>query len=128
MARTQHLPLYQAAFIYIREVYRLRAGFPKIIKHDLGHETCESAIKLLKSVVLANGSIKKDRYLNHLLLEIEVQWVLLRLLYELKAMSSGQFKLLSERLSDITKQAHAWSKWVQTQEGKKATSSLPLKK
>jgi hypothetical protein len=67
MARTQHLPLYQSVFIYTREVYRLRAGFQKAIKHDLGQEVCESAIKLLKCVVLANGSVKKDRFLNRLL-------------------------------------------------------------
>ncbi len=38
MARTQHLPLYQSVFIYTREVYRLRAGFQKSIKHDLGED------------------------------------------------------------------------------------------
>ena len=91
MARTQHLPLYQSVFIYTREVYRLRAGFQKSIKHDLGQEVCESSIKLLKCVVLANGSVKKDRFLNRLLLELEVQWALLRLLYELRSVSAGQF-------------------------------------
>ncbi|MCC7442439.1 MAG: hypothetical protein IT285_12455, partial [Bdellovibrionales bacterium] len=81
MARTQHLPIYQAVFIYTREMYRLRAGFPKSIKHDLGQEICESSIKLLKCVVIANGAIQKGRHLTRLLLEIEVQWALLRLLY-----------------------------------------------
>jgi len=130
MARTQHLPLYQSVFIYTREVYRLRAGFQKSIKHDLGQEVCESSIKLLKCVVLANGSVKKDRFLNRLLLELEVQWALLRLLYELRSVSAGQFKLLSERLSDITKQSQAWLKWVQDQERKAAapTGGRPGKK
>ena len=119
MARTQHTPIYQSVFAYTREMYRLRIGFPKSIKHDLGQEICESTIKLLKYVVIANGSAKKDAHLNRLVLEVEVQWALLRLLYELKAVSAGQFKLLSERLSDITKQSQAWLKWVQTQERKK---------
>ncbi len=127
MARTQHLPLYQSVFIYTREVYRLRAGFPKSIKHDLGQEVCESSIKLLKCVVMANGAVKKDRYLSRLILEVEVQWALLRLLYELKAISAGQFKLLSERLADITKQSHAWFKWVHAQDRKDAVAA-PVKK
>ena len=105
MARSGHLPIYQSVFIYTREVYRLRAEFPKSIKHDLGKEVCESSIKLLKYVIVANGALKKDQFLNRLLLEVEVQWALLRLLYELKAISVGQFKLLSERLADITKQS-----------------------
>jgi len=94
MARTRHIPIYQAVFTYTRELYRLRSGFPKSVKHDLGQEICESSIKLLKCVVVANGAVKKDQFLNRLLLEIEVQWALLRLVYELKAISAGQFKLL----------------------------------
>ncbi len=125
MARTQHLPLYQSVFGYTREMYRLRATLPKSVKHDLGQEICESSIKLLKCVVIANGAVKKESYLNRLVLEIEIQWALLRLLYELKAGSAGQFKLFSERLSDITKQGQAWLRWVQTQERKK---SSPVKK
>ena len=122
MARTRHIPLYQSVFTYTRELYRLRAGFPKSVKHDLGQEICESSIKLLKCVVVANGAVKKDQFLNRLLLEIEVQWALLRLVYELKAISAGQFKLLSERLAEITKQSQAWSKWVRTREPSKGTS------
>ena len=125
MARTQHLPLYQSIFVYTKELYRLRVGFPKSIKHDLGQEVCESAIKLLKCVVLANASAKKDPFLNRLVLETEVQWALLRLLYELKAISGGQFKVLSERLSDITKQSQAWLKWVRS-DGRKGTTKKTL--
>ena len=128
MARTQHLPLYQSVFIYTRVIYRVRMGFPKSLKHDLGQEACESSIKLLKCVVMANGAPKKDRFLNRLLLEIEVQWALLRLLYELKAVSAGQFKLLSERLGDISKQSQAWLKWVREQERKGASPTRSFKK
>jgi len=126
--RTHHIPLYQSVFVFTREVYRLRSGFPKSFKHDLGQEVCESSIKLLKCVVLANSAVKKEQYLSRLVLEIEVQWVLLRLLYELRAISAGQFKLLSERLADITKQSQAWLKWVRTKANKKPGSILPVKK
>ena len=85
--------LYQSVFIYMREVYRLRAAFPKSIKHDRGQEVCESSIKLLKCVVLANGAVKKETYLNRLILELEVQWALLRLLYELKAVSAAKIRI-----------------------------------
>lgn len=118
MARTQHLSLYQAVFIYTREVYRLRTELPKLYKYDLGHEVCVSSIKLLKYVVAANASVKKDPYLSRMALEVEVQWALLRLLYELNAVTDGQFKTLSERLTDITKQSLAWQKWAREQDRK----------
>jgi len=71
MARTQHLPRYQSIFVYTKELYRLRVSFRKSVKHDLGQEVCESAIKLLKCVVLANAAVKKDPFLSRLVLESE---------------------------------------------------------
>ena len=127
MARSQHLPLYQAIFTYTREIYKLRTKFPKLIKYDLGQEVSASSIKLLKCVVLANGASNKELFLNRLMLETEVQWALLRLLYELSAISIGQFKLLSERLSQITKQGQAWLKWVQNQNKKSSNTTLSKK-
>lgn len=46
--------------------------------------------------------------LSRLLIEIDVQWALLRLLFDLRGISEGEFKVLSERLDDIGKQGHAW--------------------
>ena len=116
MARTQHLPLYSAAFVFVREVYRVRVKLPKTLKHDLGQEVFQSALIVLKCVVLANRAQDKSRHITRLLLETEVQWAFLRLLYELKGISEGEFKVLSVRLADIGKQAQAWLKWQQSRQ------------
>jgi hypothetical protein len=63
--------------------------------------------------VLANRAHDKSRYITRLLLETEVQWAMLRLLFDLKGISEGEFKVLSARLSDIGKQSQAWLKWEQ---------------
>ena len=114
VARTQHLPLYSAAFVFVREIYRMRVKLPKMLKHDLGQEAFQSALKILKCVVLANRAHDKNRHITRLLLEVEIQWALLRLLYDLKGISEGEFKVLSARLSEIGKQAQAWLKWQQS--------------
>ena len=111
MARTQHLPLYSASYIFTREIYRVRVKLPKTLKFDLGQEVFQSSIKILKCIVIANHARDKDSHVGRLLLEIEVQWMLLRLLYDFKGISEGEFKVLSERLSDISKQSQAWAKW-----------------
>ncbi len=100
MSRTQHLPLYSSIYVFVREIYRIKLKLPKVLKHDLGKEVFGSAIKLLKCVVLANRAKEKERHIYRLLLEIEVQWTLLRLLFDLRGISEGEFKVLSERLSD----------------------------
>jgi hypothetical protein len=74
MSRTQHLPLYSAAYIFTREIYRARIKLPKTLKFDLGQEAFQSAIKILKCIVIANQARDKDPHVSRLLLEIEVQW------------------------------------------------------
>ena len=62
---------------------------------------------------MANTAKEKTQHLSRLLLEIEVMWVLLRLLFDLRGISEGEFKVLSERLDGIGKQAQAWLAWQQ---------------
>jgi len=129
MSRTQHLPLYSSIYVFTREIYRIKLKLPKVLKHDLGQEVFRSAIKLLKCVVLANRAREKERHISRLLLEVEVQWTFLRLLFELRGISEGEFKVLSERLTDIGKQAQGWQKWQQSgQPKKRMTSSITAKK
>ena len=128
MARTQHLPLYSAAFVFVREVYGVRVKLPKMLKYDLGQETFQSALKILKCIVLANRAHDKNRHITRLLLEVEVQWALLRLLYELKGISEGEFKVLSERLSEIGKQAQAWLNWQQASQRAAGTAKTVASK
>jgi hypothetical protein len=111
MARTQDLPLYGAAYVFAREIYKIRVKLPKSLKHDLGQEIFYAAIRILKNVALANRTHEKSKYIEGLLLECEVLWALLRLLYDLRGISEGEFKVLSEKLSDIGKQSEGWLKW-----------------
>ncbi|MBF0367625.1 MAG: four helix bundle protein [Oligoflexia bacterium] len=115
MTRTHHLPIYASTYVFIREICRIKIKLPKNLKHDLGQESFASALKILKCIVLANKAKEKTGHLFRLILEVEVQWVMLRLLYDLRGISEGEFKNLSERVSDIEKQAQAWLKWQQQQ-------------
>ena len=113
MAHSRHLPLYAAAYAFSKEIYRLKIKLPKAMKHDLGQEAFHSAIKILKCIVIANQLKDKSVTLSRLLLEIEVLWVFLRLIFDLRGLSEGEFKVLSERLASIEKQAQAWLQWQQ---------------
>lgn len=110
MARTRHLPLYSATYNFTKEIYRIKIKLPKALKYDLGQEAFASAIKMLKCVVVANTSKDKSPVLSRLLIEIDVEWALLRLLFDLRGITEGEFKVISERLDDIGKQTQAWLK------------------
>ena len=111
MAQVRNLPLYSSVYVLVRETYRLKTKLPKSLKHEVGSELFASAIKILKCVVLANRSEDKGRFLSRLVLELEVQWVLHRLLFDLRGISEGEFRVVSERLTEIGKQSRAWQKW-----------------
>ena len=80
MAQSRHLPLYAAAYAFTKEIYRLKTKLPKALKHELGQEAFHSAIKTLKCIVVANRAKDKTLHIERLQLEIEVLWVLLRLI------------------------------------------------
>ena len=95
MARYQHLPVYQASYVLVREVYKLKVNLPKNVKYELGSELSKSSLKIIKGVVLANGSqgTYRVKILKILCLEMEVLWTYFRLLFDLKCISKGEFKI-----------------------------------
>lgn len=111
MSRYQHLPLHDAVFRYTKELYDLKKRLPKDLKHDLGQSLCESALRSLKLIVFANGSLRKEAPLRDLALEVETQWIFLRLVHDQRGMTVGQFRELGDRLTEISKQVTAWRKW-----------------
>jgi len=111
MARYEHLPVYKSAYVLSREVYRVQEKLPKGLRYSLGSMAFESTLRCVKGIVYANGASSKSKALNEVALEIEVLWTYLRMLYDFKGLSKGEFQLLSERLNEVAPQVHAWTKW-----------------
>jgi hypothetical protein len=111
MAKPSYLPIYKEAYLLSREVYRLKAGLRKDLKFTLGEKIFETSITCIEEVILANQANDKAQHLKNLLMQIELMWTWLRLLYDTKGFSKGQFKVLSERLDELSRQANNWKKW-----------------
>lgn len=111
MARYDHLHVYHDMYRFIREFYRIKIKLPKFVKHDIGQMASLSSLRCIKGIVVANGSALKTKPLGEILIEIEAMWTYLRLLYDLKAISKGEFDLLSELLAKVSPQIQNWLKW-----------------
>ena len=111
----EHLSVYQALYSLSLQTYRLKLKLPKSVKHDLGQVFFESSVRCVRGVILANGSANTVRPLQQTLLEFETLWVYSRLLFDLRAISSGEFKNISEILTDSGRQLNAWLKWEKQQ-------------
>lgn len=115
MARYDHLPLYKALYTFSKEIYRTKSQLPKSLKHDLGSTAFAACLRMLRLLVIANGSSLKKGPLSELTLEVQTLWTYLRLMYDLKGISKGQFGVLCEHLEDIQKQIGAWTNWEKKQ-------------
>ena len=111
MARFQHLPLYQATYSLCLHAYRLKLKMSKSLKHDAGEAFVTNCLKCLKIIVIANQLQDKKKHLDMLHFEFEMLWVSSRLLLDMRGITPGEFKLVSETLTDIGKQVQAWRKW-----------------
>ncbi len=121
MGRYDHLQIYKSAYVLSREIHRTQLKIPKTLKFGLGTMAFESSLRCIKGVIFANGSQNKSRYLQEVALEIEMMWTYLRLLYDLKGITKGEFQILTERLTEMSPQVAAWMKWERSQS--KATAA-----
>lgn len=115
MARFKHLEIYQSAYKFTREVYQIKTKLPKNLKFDLGEKTLNSCLKIIRGLVIANGTKDRLKVLIQISLEIETLWVFLRMLFDFKGISRGEFEVLSNLLSSVAKQNQAWVKWSKEQ-------------
>ena len=118
MARFKHLEIYQSAYKFTREVYQIKTKLPKTLKFDLGEKTLNSCLKIIRGIVIANGTKDRVKVLLQISLEIETLWVFLRMLFDFKGISRGEFEVLSNLLSNVAKQNQSWIKWSKEQLGK----------
>ena len=114
MTRIAELEIYKTTYILTRELRGVRAKMPKEHKYDLGEIMMASMYRVLRGVIVAaraGDEVARKATLHEVLTECEVLWTWLRLGQDVRAMSLGEFRLLSERLDNLTQQAAAWYKW-----------------
>ncbi len=111
MARFDHLSVYHDMYRFIKEFYRVKTKLPRYVKNDLGQMVSLSSLRCIKGIIVANGSLLKTKPLTEIIVEIEAIWTFLRLLYDLKGISRGEFDLLSRMLEKVSPQIQNWLKW-----------------
>lgn len=70
MARFKHLEIYQSSYKLNSEIFRIKQKLPKTLRYNLGEMTFKSSLRLMRGIVIANGSRDKIKILQQLALEI----------------------------------------------------------
>jgi hypothetical protein len=90
---------------------------PKAHKHELGSQMFNTALNCQRAMIKANISTNKVESLTNLVIELDILWTFFRLCYNVQALSSGEYKVLSERLATVSTQAAKWRTWAQKNAG-----------
>lgn len=109
MARSDHLPIYKAAYdlcLWLEQVVR---GFPRYHKYAIGSDLRDGSRRVLRLVVRANASVAKTPVLLELREEIESLKAMLRLAYDAKAIAAiASFEHGARMIVEIAKQNEGW--------------------
>lgn len=111
MARSEHLPIYKAAYdlcLYFEQVVH---GFSRYHKYAIGAHLREGSLRVLRLVVRANSRQDKAPVLYRLREELEELKVLIRLSHDAKAFPNfNSFEHSIGLVTDIARQNEGWLK------------------
>lgn len=119
MTDPTQVPIVQCTYQLALTMQRLVAKFPKHLRFQLGDRLAGRTQDLLEGVIRANltrDPILRSATLATLANDLFAIRITLRLVKDLKAISTGQFSEISLCLEDIQKQLTGWTKWTQTQQ------------
>lgn len=124
MARIKDLEVYKCSYQFNKMIMDTKINMPVKLKNDLGQMTMEACLRITRGIVIANESRDKTRILQRVLIEIDVIWQFLRMMYDFKTISRGQYEVLSEKLTDLSMQLQKWLNWSKEENRKQAQKQL----
>ena len=112
MAKTEHLIIFQKAYILIREIYKDCNSFPKSQKFVLGQRIENTAVNIMENIISANSVVDKSPFFARTSLEIEKLRIFLRLAKDLSFLPFKRYEVISARLDEIGRMLGGWIKSV----------------
>ena len=125
MPRTEHLPIYKAAYnlcLWLEQVVR---GFSRYHKYAIGSDLREGSRRVLRLVVRANARTDKTPVLLDLREEVEELKAMLRLCHDAKGfVGIAAFEHGARLVVEIAKQNEGWLKSQSGMQGRGQNRSV----
>ena len=112
MGKYSHIPIFQKTYILALNIYKIAGNFKKEYKYTLGEKLKLTCHDLLDLIIIVNSNENKSEFLEKLNNKLESLRIHLRLTFDLRAISPGQFEKLNKEIDEIGRQIGGWQKWV----------------
>ena len=115
MSNAYQLSVYKQSYSLNRHVYMLVKKFPKDLKYSLGQKFFNSCLNLITQIVQANQMNTKQIKIEDAISEVEILYTYSRMSEDFEAITTGEFQVLSENLTEISSQLKSWLNWDKKQ-------------
>ena len=106
----ERLKIWQKSYDLAKELISMTERFPRPQQHGgLASEIRQTALSLIRTVMLANGS-QGTAVNQDLDQEIDYLQVIVRLARDLRYISIGQYEIVSQRIAELGKMNGGWMK------------------
>lgn len=113
MSQYLHLPIYNTAFDFLKELYIRIPKFDKQYKYLLGEKLTEAMVEIIALIIQANNERGSNRVavLETLLKKVETLTLYCRIAEELHQWGgTKKYMFLAEKLDNLGRQAEGWKK------------------
>ena len=111
MARYEHLKVFDATYKFNLYFYQVSRGFPKEYKYGLADEIRKGLTYVLVQIMQANSVRDKRVALGRAMATLDVITIKIRMLHDLKVITTRRYKYASQQVVDIGAQLTAWKNW-----------------
>jgi len=108
------LPVFKKGYDLLIEIYTMTTGLSREYKYTLGEKLKNEALEVLIHIYKVNVSWEKERHIDACREHTETVRLLIRLLHDLKQISSKRMIGLNIIIENISKQLSGWKKSVST--------------
>jgi len=110
MALAEELPIYKATYDLVLVIFNMVKGFNREYKYTIGESLKKEAIEAVTNVYRANVNEDKRKNLSQARENIEVIRLYLRLLKDLRQITTKQLIFANGYIENVSKQLTGWFK------------------
>ena len=108
MAQFTHLSVYRTAYSFMLEMIQTTKNCPKEFKYSIAEKMQMISVDLILDIYRANNTIDKIPHLSHLLENVEMLNIYLRLCFDLQIINIEKYSSFIEKTGSISKQTKGW--------------------
>jgi len=110
MALYDTLPVFKKGYDLLIEIYKMSANLPREYKYSIGEKLKNETLGLLLQIYKTNLSREKEIYIDNCRENTEVIRLLVRILHDLRQISTKRMIAVNFLIENISKQLSGWRK------------------